>query len=68
MIDDEEMRLVANLEGIEIHGSIYILFRLLSEKKIDKKTLKTILDNMINNGWYCSIDFYNEIINALSRT
>lgn len=65
--DDEEMRIVADLEGIEVHGSIYILFRLLSEKNIDKHELKNALDRMINNGWYCSIDFYNEIVGAMSK-
>lgn len=65
--DDEEARLVAEIEGIEVHGSVYILFRLLSKKMINKNNLKNALDTMIHEGWHCSIDFYNEIVRSLDK-
>lgn len=65
--DDEEIRTVAEIENIPCHGSIYILFRLLEIKKITKSELKQILHTMINQGWYCSIELYVDILEQLEQ-
>jgi predicted nucleic acid-binding protein len=65
--DDEEVRKITSAEGIEHHGTIYILFRLVHKKVISKKEVKSALDVMINKGWYCSVDLYNYVMGELEK-
>jgi predicted nucleic acid-binding protein len=65
--DDEQVRKISSAQDIEHHGTIYVLFRLLRKKVVKRKEVKNILDIMINNGWYCSIDLYNYVMRELEK-
>ena len=65
--DDEQVRIIAEIEGIEHHGSMYILFSLLKQKIMTSKECRDTLKMIVENGWYCSLDLYQEIIEKLSE-
>lgn len=67
VIDEDAGRKIAEVEGIEVIGSVGILFNLLRKKIIDKKKLREIVDKMIEEGWYCSIELYSFIISKLDE-
>ncbi len=65
--DDEELGKAADKENRENHGSVYLLFILLNKKIINKMEFKQIINKMIKAGWYCSIEFYDEIMGELEK-
>jgi predicted nucleic acid-binding protein len=65
LLDDEKARGIAEIEGIEHHGTIYLLLRMMKMKLITKKEVAAHLNEMIHMGWRCSTELYAEIITAL---
>ena len=65
--DDEEIRRIAEIENMEHHGSVYVLFTLLHRKVLKREELKKAINIMINEGWYCSVDVYNLIMEKLGK-
>ncbi len=65
--DDEEVRRVAEVEGVQSFGSLYLLFRLLQTKKIKREEVKSCVDKMIEQGWYCSIEVYTTVLKELEK-
>jgi predicted nucleic acid-binding protein len=66
LLDDEEARGMAETEGIEHHGTIYLLLRMMKMKLLTKEEVFACLNEMIRMGWRCSIELYAEIIKALN--
>lgn len=58
---------IAEAHGIESHGSVYILLKLLEKKIITKKETTNYLDKMIILGFYLSADKYREILNIIEK-
>lgn len=70
LLDDEEARGMAEVEGIEHHGTIYLLLRMWKTKLLTKEEALVDLNEMIRLGWRCSTELYAEIlmgINMLSN-
>ncbi len=65
ILDDNEARSVAEIEGISKGGSIYLLFRLLATRLITKKECRMIVDSMLQNGWRCSTEMYAFVLKKL---
>ena len=65
IIDENEARSAAEIEGIKKGGSIYVLFKLLKAKVISKKECREIIDRMLNFGWRCSTEMYAYILSRL---
>ena len=63
--DDKKARTYAKSLGIEVIGILGILFLNLKEKYIDKKELLSLLNKLINEGYYISPKLYAEIIKKL---
>jgi predicted nucleic acid-binding protein len=63
--DDKVVRSVARLLGIEVHGTVYILGKLYSRRKIKKETLLSKVHEMRSAGWYISSEDYYRIIDYL---
>jgi len=61
LLDDEEARGMAQMEGIGHHGTIYLLLRMMKMKLLTKKETLESLNEMIHYGWRCSIELYAEI-------
>jgi len=65
LLDDEEARGMAQMEGIGHHGTIYLLLRMMKMKLITKKETLESLNEMIYHGWRCSTELYAEILMAM---
>jgi predicted nucleic acid-binding protein len=67
LLDDEEARGIAEIEGIEHHGTIFLLLRMMKMKLLTKEEVVVSLNEMIYVGWRCSTELYAEIIKALNK-
>ncbi len=65
LMDDEEARGVADIEGIEHHGTIYLLLRMMKMKLLTKDEALAGLNEMIRMGWRCSTELYAEMLSAI---
>ncbi|MCZ7357695.1 MAG: DUF3368 domain-containing protein [Candidatus Methanoperedens sp.] len=62
LMDDEEARGMAEIEGIEHHGTIYLLLRMRKLKLLTKEEAVAGLNEMIRMGWRCSTELYARIL------
>lgn len=67
ILDDEYARTVADAEGIESRGTVFLLFRLLKDGEMTAREVKETVDKMIESGWYCSTDLYADILNQIEK-
>lgn len=65
LMDDEEARGMAEVEGVEHHGTIYLLLRMMKMKLVTKEKALAGLNEMIRMGWRCSTELYAEIVMAM---
>ena len=65
LMDDEKARGMAEIEGIEHHGTVYILLRMMKMELLSKEETLDSLNEMIRMGWRCSTELYAEILMAL---
>lgn len=68
IIDEVFATNVARAFGMESHGSIYILLKLLEKKAITKNQATETLDKMINLGFYLSTDLYKSVLKVIEKT
>jgi predicted nucleic acid-binding protein len=53
IIDEAEARAVANAYGVKYRtGTLFLLFRLLTQKKIDAEECESMLDKLVRSGLY----------------
>lgn len=67
LMDDEEARGMAEIEGIVHHGTIYLLLRMMKLKILTKKETLESLNNMIHHGWRCSTELYADILKTIKE-
>jgi predicted nucleic acid-binding protein len=65
LLDDEEARGMAEIEGIEHHGTIYLLLRMKKMGLLTKEETINGLNEMLHYGWRCSTELYAEILKNL---
>lgn len=65
LLDDDEARGMAEVEGIEHHGTIYLLLRMMKMGLLTKEETLEGLDEMIRKGWRCSTELYAGILKAM---
>ena len=65
LLDDEEARGMAEVEGIEHHGTVYLLLRMVRMGLITTDEAIEGLNEMIHFGWRCSTELYVEILKIL---
>ena len=65
LLDDEEARGMAEIEGIEHHGTIYLLLRMMKMGLLTKEETIDSLDEMLRMGWWCSTELYAGILRAI---
>ncbi len=58
---------IAEAMGVENHGSVYLILKLLKEKIIGKEEAKNALNSMISLGFYLSVQKYNEVISKIEE-
>ncbi|MBC2697275.1 MAG: DUF3368 domain-containing protein [ANME-2 cluster archaeon] len=65
LLDDEEARGMAEIKGIEHHGTIYLLLRMMKIGLLTKEETIDSLDEMLRMGWRCSTELYAGILKAV---
>ncbi len=66
IMDEKKGREIASLNGIENHGTVYLLLQMLKKNLITKEEFKTSLLKMVSEGFYLSAKTYEEIMNKLN--
>jgi len=56
---------MAEMEGIEHHGTIYLLLRIMETGLLTKEETIDNLDEMLRRGWWCSTELYAKILRAI---
>ena len=65
VMDETYGRDVAAAEGITTRGTAYLVLKLASEGTLSVDDARTVIDAMIDEGWYCAPDVYAKIIQKL---
>lgn len=67
VIDDEVARKTARIYGISYVGTPYILMTAVVQGLIAKERAKQAINEMIFEGWRCSIESYAKIIDTIEK-
>ena len=67
VIDEANLRTIAEMNGIAYAGSIFILFKLYKESRIKKHEIKKHIDEMIRLGWRCSTELYATALEEIEK-
>lgn len=65
VMDEAYGRDVAATEGISTRGTAYLVLLLVTQDVIDGAEARTVIDAMIDEGWYCAPDVYAKIVRKL---
>jgi predicted nucleic acid-binding protein len=65
IVDEGIAREIAEMLGIESHGSLYILFREVAEGKLSKEDARKKVDEMIKKGWRIRHEQYLDFLEIL---
>ena len=65
LLDDEEARGMGEVEGIEHHGTVYLLLRMKKMRLLTREETLAGLNEMISLGWRCSTELYAQILKFL---
>jgi predicted nucleic acid-binding protein len=65
VMDETYGRDVAASEGITTRGTAYLLLKLTKQGAITVEDTGTVIDSMIEAGWYCAPDVYRKIVDKL---
>jgi len=65
VMDETYGRDVAAAGGITTRGTAYLVLKLASEGTLSVDEARTVIDAMIDEGWYCAPDVYAKIVQKL---
>lgn len=65
ILDERYGRKVADVEGIDHGGTLRLLFALVDEGSLRPEEVRSIVDAMVETGWYYSTDLYADILEAI---
>ena len=65
VMDETYGRDVAAAEGITTRGTAYLVLKLASEGTISVDEARSVIDAMVDEGWYCAPDIYAKIVQKL---
>jgi len=65
VLDETYGRDVAAAEGITTRGAAYFFLKLTNEGTLSVADARTVIDAMIDEGWYCAPDVYAKIVQKL---
>ena len=65
VMDETYGRDVAAAEGITTRGTAYLVLKLASEGTIGIDEARSVIDAMVDEGWYCAPDVYAKIVQEL---
>jgi len=65
VMDETYGRDVVAAEGITTRGTAYLVLKRVSEGTLSVDDARTVIDAMIDEGWYCAPDVYAKIVQKL---
>ncbi len=65
VMDETYGRDVASTEQITTRGTAYLVLSLTKQNVLSVEKARTVVDTMIEEGWYCSPNMYAKIIQKL---
>jgi len=65
VMDETYGRDVASTEDITTRGTAYLVLSLASQNVINVEKARTVIDTMVEEGWYCSPSMYAKIVQKL---
>lgn len=65
VMDDKYGRAVAETEGVETRGTVFLLVSAVRDGHLSAEDARVLVDEMIDAGWYCSPDLYTRIVREL---
>ncbi len=66
LIDDDNSKAYALIMGVESHGTLYVVYLSRAKKLISKEEAIDIIDAMIEDGFYISIQIYSKFLELLN--
>lgn len=67
VMDERYGRDVAAAEGITTRGTAYLILNLAKDGAISVGDARTVIDAMVDEGWYCAPDVYAKITRKLDE-
>ncbi|GAB3688165.1 hypothetical protein GCM10028857_22020 [Salinarchaeum chitinilyticum] len=67
VMDEQYGRDVADAEGIPTRGTAFLVLRALRDDHIDAEEARTIVDDMVDAGWYCAPDLYAKLLEKIEE-
>ncbi|KAB7517998.1 DUF3368 domain-containing protein [Halosegnis rubeus] len=67
VMDERAGRSVADVEDIEVHGTAYLLLSCVERGELSADEATTLLDALLDAGWYCAPNLYAKLTTALAR-
>lgn len=67
VMDEQAGRAIADAEGIERRGTAYVVLQRAKRGAISVDRARTVIDDIVDVGWHCSIDLYSEIQRKLDE-
>lgn len=65
VMDETYGRDVAAAEGLTTRGTAFLVLKWTKQGAIDGDDARTIIDAMIDEGWYCVPDIYTKIVQKI---
>ena len=65
VMDETHGRDVAATEGITTRGTAYVVLLLASRGAITAEEARSVIDSMVDSGWYCAPDMYAKLVRRL---
>ncbi|MBI1935646.1 DUF3368 domain-containing protein [Candidatus Woesearchaeota archaeon] len=67
LIDDDSAKKYAAIFGVEAHGTLYAIYLAYSKKSIDKAEAASLLNRMIEAGFYISPEVKSRFVELLNK-
>ena len=67
IVDDDIARTAGEILGVEVHGTIYLIFLMVKKGKLSKEDAKDRINTMITNGFWMGHKQYLTILELLDK-
>lgn len=65
VMDETYGRDVATTEGVTTRGTAFLVLKLAMKEVLDVDEARTVIDEMLDAGWYCAPSVYSRIVQTL---
>lgn len=65
--DDPVARAIADMHDVSREGSYMVILRMLDAGEIDKEKAKSSLRKLVDSGWRCDVELYENIMGKIEE-